>query len=101
MALNLKTKVCIVNKAKGLNDKIGFAINDVPLWLYKQFTSDVKQKYNDIYWVKLMDLMRKAEAYDSMLASQGYMEEPMQEVENVEKETKEQKPLVMDGSVKI
>ena len=49
----------------------GFSVNDVPLWLVKEFMSDVKQKYNDTFWVKLMDLMRKAEAYDTMVANRG------------------------------
>ena len=44
-----------------------FAMVDVPLHIVKEFCGDVKVKYGDIYWVKLMDLMRKAEAYDMLV----------------------------------
>lgn len=61
----------------------GFTINDVPLNLFKRFISDI-QLYNDIYWVKLMDLMRKAEAYDAMVGNTEYSEPEENEVSKPE-----------------
>ena len=49
--------------------KMTLSMVDVPLHIMKKFKSDVSDRYGNIYWVKLMDLMRKAEAYDMMLAS--------------------------------
>lgn len=43
-----------------------FSINDCPLSVWKDFTKDLIE-YNDVYWSKLKDLIRKAEAYDTMV----------------------------------
>jgi hypothetical protein len=50
--------------------KVTFTINDMPLWLMKEFKSDIKTKYNDVYWTKLLDVMRKAQAYDYLMAGE-------------------------------
>jgi hypothetical protein len=55
-------------KSRGQRVGYGFSISDCPLWLYRTFVDNVKTEYNDIYWVKLMDLMRKAEAYDVIMS---------------------------------
>lgn len=56
------------NKTQKNAVSIDFSINGCPLWLYKSFTSDIS-RYNDCYWVKLMDITRKAEMYDYMVRS--------------------------------
>ncbi len=43
-------------------------ISDMPLHLYKKFILKSYQ-YNDIYWVQLQDLMRKAEAYEYIVGT--------------------------------
>jgi hypothetical protein len=43
------------------------SMTDVPLGVAKDFFSDIKSRYGNIYWVKLMDLMRKAQAYDLLI----------------------------------
>lgn len=48
--------------------RIDLTMNDVPVHIVNSFRSDVKKKYGDIYWVKLMDLMRKAEFLDFLMA---------------------------------
>ena len=75
------------------NVKVGFTINDVPLWLLLEFKSDTKQRYNDVYWTKLLDIMRKAQAYDYLMAGEfpehiekepePIKEEPEQEYDEV------------------
>jgi hypothetical protein len=50
--------------------KIGFSINDCPLWLIKEFKNDIKTRYNNVYWTKLLDIMRKAQAYDYLMAGE-------------------------------
>lgn len=37
---------------------------DVPKLVAEDFLCDVKEEYGNVRWVKLKDLMRKAEAYD-------------------------------------
>lgn len=67
---------------------VGFGINDCPVWLYRWFTQDVKSHYNDVYWTKLLDVMRKAEAYDqlSMLGLVPQQQEEKKENEDVKEE---------------
>ena len=45
-----------------------FSIKDIPLRVYKRFIEDIDD-YNDCYWAKLMDLIRKADGYDMIVAS--------------------------------
>jgi len=65
-------------KRKETGASVDFSIQDCPMWIYKEFTSDIN-KYNDTYWVKLMDLQRKAKAYDYLMAGIPE-EEPMPEL---------------------
>jgi len=78
--LKLLSKECVCQETFMLNLKIrgdklsenknliivSLTMSSVPIRVYKRFTSDIKQ-YNGIYWVKLLDLMRKAEAYDLLV----------------------------------
>ena len=70
-----------------------FVMVDTPLHVVKQFCSDIKEKYGDIYWVKLMDLMTKAEAYDAL------MEEVKEDEEPVSQEIKKEKVMTFTGEV--
>lgn len=86
------------------NDKVGLGINDMPIWLLKKFKHDIKREYNDQHWVKLMDLMRKAEAYDAFVLN-GFVQEQYEE-ENVEDhlpvvEDKEETPTISTFGKKI
>lgn len=63
---------------------INLKFNDCPLSLVKAFREDIKTKYGNIYWVKLMDLMRKAEAYDLIRDGLMPQEVPQQEEEKDE-----------------
>lgn len=72
----------------------GFAIGDCPLWLFKKVDAMAKAKFNNMYWVALLDLVRKAEAYDN-LAIEGLVDlEPEQPKE---KEKEEQKISLLGG----
>ena len=64
------------------------SMNDVPLWIYEKFVSDVGDKYDGVYWIKLMHLLQKAEAYDLIVlgASENAKPEPVEKKEDVEKE---------------
>ena len=64
MVENVKNEIERIKKTK---NKIGFGVNDCPLWLYKEFIDNVESKYNNVYWTKLMDIMCKAEAYDMFM----------------------------------
>ena len=70
-------------------------MNDVPIDLLKEFTSDVKVKYGNIRWVKLMNIMEKAKAYDNMMVLVGE-DEPIQQQEEV----KEQGELLTMGGLR-
>lgn len=78
------------NIGKGINVvRVGLVMNDTPLSVVKAFKHDI-HLYNDMYWVKLQDLMRKAEAYDyimSMGQSMSCLEEPVQQQEKEDENT--------------
>ena len=42
-------------KKKNGSTVVSFSISDCPLWLYKWFLDD-KNRYNDVYWVRLKEL---------------------------------------------
>jgi hypothetical protein len=46
---------------------VGFGINDCPFWAYLQFKKVAQEKFNDVHWVRLVDLLEKEVAYDSIL----------------------------------
>jgi len=56
-------------------------MTDTPINIIKEFTVDVKEQYGNIYWVKLKDLMRKAEAYDYIISLNDSVYEPVNEQE--------------------
>lgn len=85
-------------KSKGQRVGYGFSISDCPLWLYRAFVENVKTEYNDIYWVKLMDLMRKAEAYDAIMSGVVPGQDVPAPVEHVDEEKFVQ---TMGGKIKI
>lgn len=60
---NKRTKVWNGNIIK--ND---FTLVDVPISVAREFKRDIATRYGNIYWVKLLDLMRKAEAYEYIIA---------------------------------
>ena len=60
--------------------KLTLTMNDVPLALYKEFVSDI-YRYNDMYWVKLQDVMRKAEAYDLLMSTEAIPDYEQEEIE--------------------
>lgn len=63
----------------------GFAISNMPIPVFESFMSDVKENYNGVYWAKLQDLMRKAEAYETIVQLGGIPHEvPQQEDEKDE-----------------
>ena len=62
-----------IERMKGERSGFGFSVSDCPLWLYKKFVANIKSEYHDIYWVKLMDIMRKADAYDKLMMIQEDM----------------------------
>jgi hypothetical protein len=94
--MNDKTYKDIETEVKNPNSnkiKVNLTMVDVPIHIFSYFTGDVKEKYGNIYWVKLMDLMRKAEAYDFAMGT-GY-------VPNVyENDEEEKKPKDKYGEIK-
>ena len=62
---------------------VNFAIKDCPEMLYNEFISDITL-YNDCYWSKLQDVLRKSQAYDYLMQGQVIEQEP-----KIEKEEKE------------
>lgn len=60
----MEEKKSLIDKCK--KDKVlpGFAISRMPIPVFESFMSDVHECYAGVYWAKLNDLMRKAEAYD-------------------------------------
>lgn len=87
-----------VEKVK-VRSEFGFGVNNCPLWLFKKFSEDAKARYNDVYWVRLLDLERKAEAYD-LFVQAGIIVMPEQEQQkSVEKDDTEG-VLTFSGRVK-
>ena len=70
----------------------GFGIGDCPIWLYRQFDSDVKEKYQNKYWIKLMDVMRKAECYDAFI--KGGIITPQQPIQQEKEEVQEEEQQI-------
>jgi hypothetical protein len=46
--------------------RVNFAISDCPVWLYKWFT-DEKDRFGDIYWVRLKELHDTLVFYEDKL----------------------------------
>lgn len=66
---------------------INMKIHDCPMTIYTEFIKDVHE-YNNMYWVKLKDVMRKAEFYDNIVSMNGsnIVHEPKPEQEENEQE---------------
>lgn len=75
--------------------RIRLTFVDVPIHLANAFCSDVKDNYGNIYWVKLMDLMRKAEAYDAFIALADSPSQPI-----IPESKDEEKPHDKYGEIK-
>lgn len=73
-----------IKKTKSNKKTIGVGINDMPIHLFHAFKEMARERYNDVHWVALQDLMRKAEAYDYLL--QGYLPEQEQTEEKEDDE---------------
>ena len=71
--------------------KLGFGINDCPLWLVKAFTEEAKDRFNNQYWVMLNDLYTKAKAFEAFV-NFGIIQPQMVEPE-IEKDEKDE-PVV-------
>ena len=74
-----------------------FTLVDVPIRTIKRFVSDVKERYGNIYWVKLNALMIKAEAYDALMAELQYAKE--QDDEEAEIKPEGQEVMTFTGKV--
>lgn len=82
----------MVEKDKSGNVKVQLKISDVPVGMAREFSTFAKIAYNDMYWVLLKDLMRKAEAYDLILS----LTEPGYNIpEEKEKNKENEEPLTM------
>jgi len=46
---------------------VGFGINDIPIWLYRELDTVCNEKFNNQRWVMLLDLYRKAQAYELII----------------------------------
>lgn len=62
----------LVEKCKESGSLPGFAISNIPIPVFEMFMSDIQECYNGVYWAKIHDLMRKAEAYD-YIVSMGFL----------------------------
>ena len=82
------------------NVAINFGVSGMPLSLFKSFTADMNE-YKGLYWVKIGDLMRKAEAYDTFVAM-GFIERQQEEIGtgDVEMATEEPKEVLTLGGIK-
>jgi len=90
MSKTVKEEIEGVRARKSGQLKGKFTMVDVPVHLVNAFCSDIKTNYGNIYWVKLMDLMRKAEAYDAMVQGTTVQtrEEPIDISEDKSEEVK-------------
>jgi hypothetical protein len=68
--------------AKNGNIMVDVIIKSIPYQLHKEFSELSKKYYNDVYWVTLQDLMRKAEAYDAITTMFGVSQEEKGDDEN-------------------
>lgn len=88
----------MVDFADKKKSTLGVGINDAPIWLIEEFTRLAKSRYCDKYWVCLLDLMRKAEAWD-VFVEQGTV--PHQEPQSEVVEQKDDNPVVLMSGQKL
>lgn len=49
-----------VSEREGKSRKVfGITLNDCPLWVIKGIAEPAKEKFNDIYWMRVADLLEK------------------------------------------
>ena len=46
---------------------IGFGVNGVPIWLFKELAKEAKKYYADIYWPVIVGWHRKAKEYEYIM----------------------------------
>lgn len=74
---------------------LGFGINDMPLWLFKEFKEECRLYHNNTHWVTLMSWHDKAKAYDAIMSGQATVAVPVQEQQEVKVEEDEEPQGVM------
>lgn len=94
-----KPTIWTERKRKG-RINVDFAISDCPISVYNRFTKDIATKCNDVYWVRLKELIEKSEAYDAMFrASPIVMNEPI-EAEEAKEEKESDVVMTFGGKLK-
>ena len=94
-----KPKEWTVRKRKSLL-KVDFTISDCPVSLYRRFTEGIATKCNDVYWVRLKELMDKSNAYDAMVRASPTAMNDVVEMPETEKEEKESEFVMTFGGKK-
>jgi hypothetical protein len=88
-------KVEIKSKFRPKNT-VGFGVNDIPIWFYKELETVCKERFNDQRWVMLLDFYRKAQAYELVL---GGIAPPTKEEYKQEDDTKKPVEIITMGGV--
>jgi hypothetical protein len=57
----------VLEQCKKAGKLPGFAISSMPVPVFEAFMININECYNGVYWAKLNDLLRKAEAYDAFV----------------------------------
>ena len=95
-----KPKYWTLKKRKNLL-KVDFTISDCPVSLYKRFTHDIATRCNDVYWVRLKDLIDKSDAYDAMVrASPTDVNDAVEMPETVKEEKESDVIMTFGGKLK-
>lgn len=95
----LQQEVEGVQRRKNSQLRRNLTIVDVPMALAERFCYGIREEYGDVYWVKLQDLMRKAEAYDALLTFGCPAGSQQEEIQH--DTPQETIPLTMDGSIQV
>lgn len=61
------------------DNTIGIGINDMPLWLFKEFKEECRKFHNDQHWVTLLSWYEKARAYEQLMSGQASVAVPVQQ----------------------
>jgi hypothetical protein len=57
--------------------KVNFGVNDAPLWVYQGISIPAKERYNDMRWVRLAELLQKEQELETLrLQIYGGVPEP-------------------------
>lgn len=83
----------------------GFGIGDCPIWLFRKFDELSKAKHRNQYWVTLMELIQKAEAYDMAamggVVDMGPQDDGSESVEETKEEKKDTAVPTMGGNTGV